>query len=530
VAVADSKEPDGAPQGKTHPPPPIVLHVANKSKPDLVVHAPDLTVTARALAKMLAEQCQNLFVHDRKPVLVVPADQDGIPTMQPVTSNEVIVAAHKVCQPVKRSGERREVTLPKQVADLYLAMPEEWRLRPLTSFASTPMLRDDGSIYCESGYDAATGVYMYNVPKITVPDQPSREDANRALATLRHPFRTFAFADRETVEETFQIDGKAINVLVTKLDEKPGQAESAHLAALLTVVCRPSLPIAPAIAVRSVSLSGSGVGKKLLLQGVCYVAFGQKVASAALGSGKEFEKGLVAAVIRPDPCTVIDNINGRKLESATLCTVLSDRPATVRPLGVSELKEANPRMLICVTGNAFTFAEDIVRRNFVVEMDAKVENPELRKFAGNFLADIAKQRTQLLEAALTVWRFGRQQVKSSSPPLGGYEEWTAWVRDPLVALGCKDPVSATKIAKAKTADPKRLAAAEIFQSWWQHHRDDNVTANALNEAVKELLEPDPNKRSRQNIASHVSRSTARGLRASTSPPTKTTRARATGRR
>ena len=512
---------------------PIDLRSVLADRPELVVHKADLTITARALAKLLAEKCDSLFVHDYKVVVVEPGDDNDAPRMRLTGCDEITIAAHKHCQPVepKSSSERRQLTLPKRVAELYLAMPEEWRLRPLRGITTAPILHDDGSIRWERGYDTATGLLCAcNLPALSLPDKPSLDDAKRALATLRRAVRTFPFTDRIEVDETFSVDGEEFTVKVVDPKQPPGKDESAFLAALLTAVCRPSLPIAPAIAVRSVSLSGSGVGKKLLLQGVCYVAFGQKVASAALGSGKEFEKGLVAAVIRPDPCTVIDNINGRKLESATLCTVLSDRPATVRPLGVSELKEANPRMLICVTGNAFTFAEDIVRRNFVVEMDAKVENPELRKFAGNFLADIAKQRTQLLEAALTVWRFGRQQVKSSSPPLGGYEEWTAWVRDPLVALGCKDPVSATKIAKAKTADPKRLAAAEIFQSWWQHHRDDNVTANALNEAVKELLEPDPNKRSRQNIASHVSRSTARGLRASTSPPTKTTRARATGRR
>src|SRR5262249_16505547 len=219
------------------------------------------------------------------------------------------------------------------------------------------------------------------------------------------------------------------------------------LAALLTAVCRPSLPIAPAIAMRSATLSGSGVGKKLLLDAISHVAFGQGAPSVALGKGKEFEKGVVAAVIRPDPMLVIDNFNGRELQSETLCTVLTDRPAMVRVLGVSDLKEANPRMLISIAGNGYTFAEDLVRRNFVIELDAKLENRELRKFAGNFLAGIAQQRPQLLQAALTIWRYGRQQVKSNSRPLGGYEQWSAWVRDPLVALGCEDPVSVAKITK-----------------------------------------------------------------------------------
>jgi hypothetical protein len=484
--------------------PPVNLRTAVAGKPDLVVHGADLTVTARALAKLLAEKCHYLFVHGGEPVIV--EENDAPPTMRPAGVNEIIIAVHKLSQPIKyKDHERQEITLPDKVAELYLAMPEEWRLRPLTSFANGPMLRDDGTIYCERGYDTSTGVYIYNVPKITVPDEPSREDAKSALATLRHPFRTFAFADRIEVDETFSVGGDKFIVKVVDLKQPPGRDESAFLAALLTAVCRPSLPIAPAIAMRGVQLSGSGVGKKLLLNGVAHVAFGQGAPSVALGSGKEFEKGLVAAVIRPDPMMAIDNFNGRKLQSEALCTVLTDRPAMVRVLGVSELKEANPRMLVCILGNAFTFAEDLVRRNFVVEMDAKVENPELRKFAGDFLADIAQQRAQLLQAALIIWRYGRQQVKSNSPPLGGFELWSRWIRDPLVALGCQDPVSVAEIAKLKTSDPTRLETAEIFQTWWTHHRDNKVKANELNEAVKAALEPDAKKRSRQAVASLVAK-------------------------
>src|SRR5262249_19353925 len=198
-------------------------------------------------------------------------------------------------------------------------------------------------------------------------------------------------------------------------------------------------------------------------------------------------------------------VNGRELQAETLCTVLTDRPAMVRVLGVSDLKEANPRMLISIAGNGYTFAEDLVRRNFVIELDAKLENPELRKFAGNFLAGIAQQRPQLLQAALTIWRYGRQQVKSNSRPLGGYEQWPAWVRDPLVALGCEDPVSVAKITKHKTSDPTRLETVEILQAWWEHHGKDEVTANELHEAVKALLVPDAKKRSRQAVASLVAK-------------------------
>src|SRR5262249_39094070 len=83
----------------------------------------------------------------------------------------------------------------------------------------------------------------------------------RALKTLRHAVRTFAFGDRITISETFLIDGKSVKINVVNLAQPPGKDESAFLVALLTAVCRPSLWVAPAVIVKSPSISGSGVGK-----------------------------------------------------------------------------------------------------------------------------------------------------------------------------------------------------------------------------------------------------------------------------
>jgi hypothetical protein len=85
---------------KGKPEPPIVLRDVLAGKPDLVVHGADLTVTARALSKWLAEKCENLLLHNGKPALVIPADDAGIPTIRPLGCNEIIIAAHKLCQPL----------------------------------------------------------------------------------------------------------------------------------------------------------------------------------------------------------------------------------------------------------------------------------------------------------------------------------------------------------------------------------------------------------------------------------------------
>lgn len=417
-------------KGKPEPPePPIVLRDVLAGKPDLVVHGADLTVTARALAKLLAEKCDNLFVHDYKVVVVEPGDDDDIPRMRLAGCDEITIAAHKHCQPVesKSSNERRQLTLPKRVAELYIAMPEEWRLRPLRGITTAPILHDDGSIRWEPGYDAATGLFCAcSLPALSVPEKPTEEDAKHALATLRREVRTFAFADCQTVVEKTSVDGEAINIAVVKLDQPLGKDESAFLVMLLTAIARASLPLAPGAVVRGPSHSGSGVGKGLLAHAMSIIALGKRARAAALGERKEeFDKGLTAELLLGRPFVLIDNLNKVTLRSRLLCAVLGERDADLRKLGAG-MESASPAFIV-ITGNALAPTEDLVRRLITIELDAKCENPEQRKFAGDFLTDIESRRAELLQAALTIWRYGRQaKLKSKgSKPLGGFEQWTA---------------------------------------------------------------------------------------------------------
>jgi hypothetical protein len=128
-----------------------------------------------------------------------------------------------------------------------------------------------------------------------------------------------------------------------------------------------------------------------------------------------------------------------------------------------------------------------------------MENPEQREFKSGFL-----QRCHLLSAALTIWRYGQQNQLKRGLPLGNYEVWARWIRDPLLDLGCQDPVQ--RIAQIKADDPRRKAIMEVFETWWLHHEGQPVKANDLHADVKQLLDPNATmiegntKYSRQRIA------------------------------
>ena len=110
------------------------------------------------------------------------------------------------------------------------------------------------------------------------------------------------------------------------------------------------------------------------------------------------------------------------------------------------------RAFVCATGNGLALSEDLARRFLVVDLDAETESSENRKFSGEpFLEMVAERKLEFLAAALTIWRWGRQNPVRPGLPVGSYETWAQWVRDPLIALGCIDPI-------LKQAEMKRAAS------------------------------------------------------------------------
>jgi hypothetical protein len=327
-----------------------------------------------------------------------------------------------------------------------------------------------------------------------VPTAPSREDATAALLRLRRWFRTFAFADAERVSEP----GTSVPVVDTA--KPPGADESTFLTALLTAVCRPCLWLAPGLLVRAPEYSGAGTGKGLLVRAICAIAFGMRpVAITAGGTAEELDKRITAALIEAGPTLFLDNVNSIALKSDVLASAITERPAAVRPLGRSATVQLNPTAFVAVTGNGLHLSEDMARRFLTVELDAGREDPETRSFRGDFLSETLAAREALLADVLAIWRWGRQMGDAlpAGRALGSFTDWARWCRDPLVALGCRDP--ALRVADAKAKDPRRQRVAEIFTAWWEAHRDRPVAD--LAESVQ--MAADPAGRGRQYLAMAV---------------------------
>jgi hypothetical protein len=464
---------------------PSVDTCASKPRLEILKADPDLTVAALRDILALSDE-----FYDRGVPVRLTQSKAGGAAIQILSPDVLILLAHQLCRPFEAKQAQdgcwteRNIRLPKDMASMYLAWQGSWNLRPLNGIASAPMLSEDGAISSGEGYDASSGIWQEDVPDVSnlIPISPNHDDAQAALLLLRETFATFCFADAQTVIDPV--------TKITKIDLafQPGRDESAFLVALLTAVCRPSLHLAPGILLHAAPLSGAGAGKGLLARCIAQIAFGRDPYAVTAGpDNQELEKRIAAELIQGSPVVFLDNLNNRAFKSDQLASAITERPARVRVFGKLDMVALNTCALIILTGNGLTVTEDLARRFIAIELDPKTEDPESRRFHIDIRAEVSKRRSELLAACLTIWRWGRLQNLEPGLPLGSFEQWCKWVRDPLLALGCQDPVA--RVREAKSRDSQRQQVLEFFNAWHLKYGDRALTIAQLNQDILGLIDP-----------------------------------------
>lgn len=361
----------------------------------------------------------------------------------------------------RRSDEWVPVNCSGDHADALLAATGNWpSIEPLLGIIEAPTLRPDGSILDQPGYDPESGLYFHDggLTFPPVPREPSRADADAALALLREPLKEIPF--------------------------KSDADRSVALAFIITGLVRRSLRSAPAFAFTAPKM---GAGKTLTATVGSYIATGRAPAMMSQADDAESErKRLFAILLEGTAIAVIDNVE-RAFASDALCSILTEPSFKDRVLGVSRTASAPTCTTWAVTGNNITVAGDLTTRMLVARIDPECERPEEREFKVNLHEEVPKRRAELAVAALTVIRAylaagaPRQQV----PTFGRFEAWQEWCRFPLLWLGCADPCETRTAIEAR--DPVRERLAELAEAWEGVFGADEVTlADAVKEAVKDL--------------------------------------------
>ena len=271
-----------------------------------------------------------------------------------------------------------------------------------------------------------------------IPDRPTRDDALAALKLIEGEVSTFPF--------------------------KADVDRAVLLSLFLTVLCRRSLDVAP---MHAITAPTPATGKSLLVSLASILASGQSAPVISLGKNdEEFRKTFSASLMAATPIIAIDNCM-RPLTGDLLCQAVTEEQSDIRMLGHSRNILVQSSSLITATGNNLLIGSDMSRRVLLCAIDAGVERPEKRAFKGSIKKRFRQRRGELVSALLTVLRaarLAREEIEQLQlAPLGGFEEWCAWVRDPLVWLGRADPCASQEFSYESNVD--RETARAVLCAW-----------------------------------------------------------------
>ena len=236
--------------------------------------------------------------------------------------------------------------------------PKSWPgLPPLNGIIGSPVLRPDGTLLSQPGYDEVSGLYLASRVQLPqIPERPSADDVAWARDLLfRQVLGDFCWAG--------------------------GADKANYIAMLVTQVIRRWLGGAP-VPLLMVTATDAGAGKTLLIT-ICGVLFG-------LGKyiwtddEEELRKQLTSVLADQSGVICFDNVpRGTVVRSAVLSKLLTDRTWGDRLLGGNVLaKFANDR-LWAVTGNNLRIGGDNRTRTVLVALEPG-PRPETR---GNFTLD-----------------------------------------------------------------------------------------------------------------------------------------------
>jgi hypothetical protein len=363
----------------------------------------------------------------------------------------------------KRSHTREPALPPPWVAEP-LRERGGWKFPVLEGIISTPTLFPDGSILDRPGYDQETGLFVaLDRPYPPVPLRPTFDDARSALGILQQPFMDFLFDD--TSPANF----------------------SATLAALLTVLCR--YAIQGDVPLFAVTATTRRSGKGLLVDVISTIATGRTAPRWAQPhdrDGDEERKRMLAIGLAGDPLILIDNLT-RPLGSEALDIALTCQGTFAdRTLGTHQTKEAPMHAVFFATGNNITYKADTAPRVVPIALDPKMERPEERTgFQQDDLrAWVRNERPRLVTAALTLMRayFEAGCPQQGITPMGGFEAWSALVRQALVWAGEADPLAGQKTL-ALEHDTGSENLRSLLVSWEACYKDKAATLKHVRQDI-----------------------------------------------
>jgi putative DNA primase/helicase len=386
------------------------------------------------------------------PDLIKQKDRDGktifVPGICELTVHQLRTHAHNNIDFFKYNKTEKKVVpanLPLDYASALLQYGKNLELPVLTAVTTCPVLLRDGRTIQTVGYDEPTGLYYDPLgcafPEI--PARPTREQGLLGIAGLKALLAEYPFQllSDETVEHN--------------------TAQSVVLAYWLTMICRPAFPRVPMFALNG---NTARVGKGKIVAVGSILTTGSPAPVLRYTGVEEFEKGLSTCLITGANHVAIDNVE-IPLESALLCSVLTEDIIRVRPFGTLKERYDIPNMVTStVTGNKLVLVGDLAGRSLMANILSKAEDPELAKHSFDPVVVAKAGRGMLFAGGMTaVAAYVAGGCPNAPQQVGSFEEWSDVIRGALIWYGEPDPWESAKAIKA--ADPQRSRLRAVIEAW-----------------------------------------------------------------
>jgi putative DNA primase/helicase len=217
-----------------------------------------------------------------------------------------------------------------------------------------------------------------------------------------------------------------------------------------------------------------------LAESVAIIVTGKPAPATAVSrEPEEIRKAITSALREGHVIINLDNIEG-PFASPDLAKAITQSEYQDRLLGESRMLRLPTNVLWTATGNNLVFRGDLSSRALLCRINSGLERPESRSFKISHLDDFLRNNLrQLVAAALTILRAyhvaGRPRQKV--PPWGGFNDWSALIREPIVLLGMADPCKTREIVLAD--DPEREESLAVLVSLHEAFGDREFTVKLI---------------------------------------------------
>ncbi|WP_431887014.1 hypothetical protein [Micromonospora wenchangensis] len=358
-----------------------------------------------------------------------------------------------------------EVTPPRDILSSVLAGKTWPGVPPLRGIIGAPVLRRDGTLLQQPGYDPPTGLYLASkVALPPVPDEPTPEQVNEARTFLLGRFlRDFPWSSA---------------------------ADRANYVALLaTPILRHFTRSLTPFALIDATMPSSG---KTILTAGPGMLYGQRVMTWAY-SDEELRKSITAVLAEQVGVVIWDNLaEGTVIDSAVLAQLVTSGVWSDRQLGASRnVATVNDRLWMA-TGNNLQVGGDMASRTVRVRLDPDMPRPELRDQAGfgiphldQWITNPTNQLTVLWHLLVLVLDWTRQ----GAPRVTGLSmrQFTPWAQ----ALGgflAHHGIDGflTNAADIRTIDEDETRWRAFLTCWHDRHGNRPMTAAELRQDAEPM--------------------------------------------